>query len=317
MEYFKLYKNCTLCPKACKVDRTDSEGESGPGFCKEKDNARISYIGPHFGEEPPLSGKNGSGTIFFSGCSLRCSFCQNYQISQGGMGIVMGLEDLLLKIEAMIEIHKVHNINFVTPDHFFPHVFSLVALLRKRGGTIPIVYNLSGYQSLNILRLAENFADIYLPDFKYSDSNLANRLSSCPDYPRASISAIVEMVRQKGFLDTRSKTGTLAKKGVLVRHLILPGHVENSINALNTLFIEFGSELPLSLMSQYYPTKNMKNGALNRTLTADEFKRVYDHCVDLGFEALFVQFPEKSQQSERQRPPFFPDFSLAQPFRQF
>ncbi|NQU15205.1 MAG: radical SAM protein, partial [Desulfobacteraceae bacterium] len=144
---------------------------------------RVAYVGPHFGEEPPITGTNGSGTIFFTGCTLRCSFCQNYQISRGELGLRKSLRQLVEEVLHMVGRYHVHNVNLVTPDHFFPHVFRFVSMLRREGLDFPMVYNFSGYQSMEMLKPAEEHADIYLPDYKYSDSSLARRLSRCPDYP--------------------------------------------------------------------------------------------------------------------------------------
>ena len=171
------YRCCVLCPRQCRVNRTDPGPASGKGVCGETDQLRVAYVGPHFGEEPPITGTNGSGTVFFTGCSLRCTYCQNHQISQGGLGVRINLDELAVSLEQMVERHHVSNINWVTPDHFFPHVFDLVRLLRGRGIDLPFVYNLSGYQSVEALASAEDFADIYLPDFKYSDPVLAAALS--------------------------------------------------------------------------------------------------------------------------------------------
>lgn len=294
------------------MDRLEGGEKSSAGFCRQDGQLRVAYVGPHFGEEPPLTGTHGSGTVFFTGCSLRCSYCQNFQISREGLGETIEMEGLLAKVEEMITLKHVHNINFVTPDHFFPYVFELVALLRNKGYDLPMVFNLSGYQSVNLLKAAEDYADIYLPDFKYADRDLAKRLSKCRDYPDVALAAISEMIAQKGFLDSLDPSHALAKKGVLVRHLILPGHVENSINALTTLFVEFGAELPLSLMSQYVPVTPQDEEALNRCLTDEEFSRVYSHVLDLGFERLFVQFPEQAPPDNK--PPFLPDFRLHKPF---
>ena len=267
---------------------------------------------PTFGEEPPLTGTHGSGTVFFTGCSLRCSYCQNFQISREGLGETIEIERLLEKVEEMIIRKHVHNVNFVTPDHFFPYVFELVFLLRRKGYDLPTVFNLSGYQSVNLLKASESHVDIYLPDFKYADRDLAKRLSRCQDYPEIALAALAEMLSQKGFLDSFDTGDSLAKKGVLVRHLLLPGHMENSINALTTLFVEFGAELPLSLMSQYVPVTPQEVEALNRRLTEEEFNQVYSHALDLGFERLFVQFP--AEKSPGSKPPFLPDFRLDKPF---
>jgi len=307
----ELFKQCFLCPRECGVDRLQGGERSSAGFCRQDGQMRVAYVGPHFGEEPPLTGTHGSGTVFFTGCSLRCSYCQNFQISREGLGETIDLGSLLAKVEDMIQREHVHNINFVTPDHFFPYVFELVTLLRAKGYTLPMVFNVSGYQSVNLLKSAEEYVDIYLPDFKYADRDLAKNLSKCRDYPDVALAAISLMLSQKGFLDCFDTGDPLARKGVLVRHLILPGYVANSINALTTLFVEFGAELALSLMSQYVPVTPHDAGALNRALTEEEFNQVYSHALDLGFQHLFVQFPEDAPV---RKPPFLPDFRLDKPF---
>jgi putative pyruvate formate lyase activating enzyme len=315
MRPMSLYENCRLCPRLCLVDRRYERGPEQLGICGESDRLGIAYVGPHFGEEPPITGTNGSGTVFFSGCSLRCAYCQNRQISHDHLGRIMDLESLLMRVEEMIQSRQVHNINFVTPDHFFPHVFRLVSSMRERGHELPFVYNLSGYQLVEMIRMAGNYADIYLPDFKYADGSLAARLSKCRAYPSVALAALTEMVRQKGFLNSCETGATVATKGVLVRHLILPGAVPNSINALTTLFIEFGAGLPLSLMSQYEPLGEDLKGALGRRLGDEEFERVYSHARDLGFRHLFVQFPDaRNGAPVSPRSPFLPDFKKALPF---
>ena len=310
----KPYRNCVLCPHRCRVNRVADCADAHTGLCGETHQLRVAYVGPHFGEEPPISGKNGSGTIFFTGCSLKCSFCQNHQISHCGFGTDTSLVELGAKIAHLIEHDHVHNINFVTPDHFFPHLFRLVHLLRRGGFNLPIVYNLSGFQSVASLKSARDYVDIYLPDFKYSDASLAAALSKSNNYPRIALEAIAEMVNQKGFLDASLTGGLLATRGVLVRHLVLPGKVLNSINALTTLFVEFGPDLPLSLMSQYHPVVLQQDEDLNRTVSKKEFDRVYSHAKELGFEHLFVQFLEKGANQHRAVSPFLPDFERPDPF---
>ncbi|MCD6298948.1 MAG: radical SAM protein [Deltaproteobacteria bacterium] len=315
MSLLDPYENCRLCPRNCGVNRVYGGAKTRMGFCGETYQLRVAYVGPHFGEEPPITGNKGSGGVFFSGCSLKCSYCQNQQISHHGLGRIMSLEKLLEIVEYMILKDRVHNINFVTPDHFFPHVFDLITILRQKGLDLPIVLNLSGYQSVEVLKVAADYAGIYLPDFKYSDSFLAGRLSKCPDYPGVALEAIAEMVLQKGFLDACLTGSGIAKRGVLVRHLILPGNVENSITALTTLFVEFGKGLPLSLMSQYHPAAYQKDEDLNRFVSEDEFDSVYSHAIELGFEHLFVQFPDKDPGLRPQRSSFFPDFRQPDPFK--
>jgi putative pyruvate formate lyase activating enzyme len=311
MDLFENYRACRLCPRECSVNRLGSTEKSRSGFCRESHQLRVAYVGPHFGEEPPLTGTQGSGTVFFTGCSLRCSFCQNYQISRDGFGQEITVQALVDQVANMIRDHRVHNVNLVTPDHFLPHVAALVTGLREEGYDLPVVMNLSGYQSLTMLRMSEGIADIYLPDFKYADPHLSATLSKCRDYREVALQAISEMVRQKGFLDSFEKGTTLATSGVLVRHLVLPGKVENSIHALTTLFLEFGPHLPLSLMSQYTTVMPNKDQDLNRPLRREEFDTVYSHAADLGFECLFVQFPDEGP---TEKTPFLPDFQRDKPF---
>ena len=316
MEYHKLYRQCRLCPRACGVDRAEGDGQGKKGFCREGDQLRVSFVGPHFGEEPPISGKNGSGTVFFSGCSLQCSFCQNYQISRDRFGKSTTVPRLLDRVKKLCLEKGVHNVNLVTPDHFFPHVIELISRMREENLNVPILYNVSGYQSVEMLKVLEPYADIYLPDFKYSDSHLSQRLSKVKDYPEKALGAIVEMVRQKGFLLCSEGEDGLAEKGVLVRHLILPGNVENSLKAMTCLFLEFGKNLPLSIMSQYHPVEAHEDLNFNRKIWEKEFEVVYAHALGLGFRNLFVQFPRKNRHgtTEERASSFLPDFREKKPF---
>jgi putative pyruvate formate lyase activating enzyme len=321
-DLFSRYRACELCPRRCGVDRTGGE----VGFCGEGAQLRLATVEAHFGEEPPISGVNGSGTVFFSGCSLRCIYCQNYQISHEGLGRAWSLGDLVDRLAVLHKNLGIHNVNFVTPDHFLPHTVAVVEILRRRGIGIPVLYNLSGYQLVQSLCLIEPVADIYLPDFKYADTTLARSLSRCPDYASVALEALVEMVRQKGFLDTslsvedhgghgldRDNTPRIARRGVLVRHLILPGQVDNSRQVLDMLFVEFGKGLPLSLMSQYVPIRRFPEApCLDRLVGEDESSEVLDHAERLGFRNLFVQYPGKVDPAAR---PFLPDFSSSAPFR--
>ena len=315
------YEACELCPRLCGVDRTANQ----LGFCGEGAHLRIATIEAHLGEEPPISGRSGSGTVFFSGCSLRCPFCQNYQISQEALGRKMTLQEVVDRLAALHKQSGIHNVNFVTPDHFFPHTVAVVSLLRERGIRIPTVYNLSGYQRLESLRLIEPVADIYLPDFKYADAAIARSLSHSADYATVALEAICEMVRQKGILDTfigndedeidmvsADDMSPSCREGVLVRHLILPGQVRNSLQVLSMLFVEFGRELPISLMSQYVPVRMFSSGSpLNRQVTPDEFQEVFQHARELGFRNIFVQYPEEITIDTK---PFLPDFRAVNPF---
>jgi len=313
-EFMKAFEECRMCPRDCGINRLKGTKKARSGFCGQDSILRVAYVGAHFGEEPPISGIRGSGTVFFSGCSLKCSFCQNYQISREGLGETITLDELSGKVSRLIMEKDVHNINLVTPDHFFPYTFRLVEILRRRGHKIPVVYNLSGYQSTSSLHMAEAYADIYLPDYKYSDPSISWHLSRCKDYPKVALEAIAEMIRQKGFLDSFKGKADLATKGVLVRHLILPGKIENSLNALTSLFIEFGADLPISLMSQYHPVLPHEDADMNRPIKREEFDRVYAHALDLGLRNLFVQFPDEIGIGDKMRTPLVPDFRKAEPF---
>ena len=310
----KAFEECRMCPRDCGINRLKGTKKARSGFCGQDSILRVAYVGAHFGEEPPISGIRGSGTVFFSGCSLKCSFCQNYQISREGLGETITLDELSGKVSRLIMEKDVHNINLVTPDHFFPYTFRLVETLRERGHEIPVVYNMSGYQSVSSLHMAEAYADIYLPDYKYSDPSLSWHLSRCKDYPKVALEAIAEMIRQKGFLDSFKGKADLATTGVLVRHLILPGKIENSLNALTSLFIEFGADLPISLMSQYHPVLPHEDMDMNRPIKREEFDMVYAHALDLGLRNIFVQFPDETDIVHKMLTPFVPDFRKAEPF---
>jgi len=319
---FSHYEACELCPRRCRVDRMAGQ----VGSCGETAQLRIATIESHLGEEPPISGQNGSGTVFFSGCSLRCVFCQNHQISHQGLGSEWTLQQVVDRLVALRAREGIHNVNFVTPDHFFPHTVAIVRLLREGRVHLPTVYNVSGYQHIESLRMIESVADIYLTDFKYADASLVRNLSCCYDYSEVALEAVSEMVRQKGFLDTFMTDGELeagrvgvgdclpvvSQKGVLVRHLILPGHVQNSLQVLSILFVEFGPGLPISLMRQYAPVCEFPSGSsFNRRVTRDEFQEVFQHAQELGFRNLFVQYPEDVAH-DMQR--FLPDFRVTNPF---
>ncbi len=310
MEFDQHLQACQLCPRCCKVNRLQDER----GFCGVSSQLRIASIGAHFGEEPPISGRHGSGTVFFCGCTLHCDFCQNYQISQERFGDDMEIIEVVDRLEALYRTQHIHNVNFVTPDHFFPHTTEIVQELRMRTVTIPVLYNMSGYERIESLKALEDVADMYLPDFKYADATLGERLSHCKEYPSIALDALTEMIRQKGILDVclSGHENSVAQRGVLVRHLILPSHVKNSLDVLSTLFIEFGRELPISLMSQYHPVQLCNAPDIQRRITLDEFRQVYEHAQQLGFQNLFVQYPADWVEPE---PEFLPDFTQQQPFK--
>jgi putative pyruvate formate lyase activating enzyme len=302
------YQNCSLCPRNCQIDRYSGK----KGYCGESAELRIASIEAHFGEEPPISGSNGSGTVFFSGCAMRCVFCQNYQISCFHMGEFTKETNVADRLELLYRTRDIHNVNFVTPDHFLPHTIQIVDELRQRHITLPILYNTSGYVKVSMIQRLADYADIYMPDYKYADSNLAYELSRCGDYPIVALDAIAEMVKQKGMLDSSLSGRTIATQGVLVRHLVLPGQAQNSIEALSVLYGEFGVDLPISLMSQYWPARMVANAEMNRRVSSEEFYRVYEHSRMLGFRNMFVQhLPPGDEHADD----FLPDFRLERPFK--
>ncbi len=298
------YASCRLCPRECGVNRLAGRR----GFCGETAVCRIASAEAHFGEEPPFTGRRGSGTIFFSGCSSRCFFCQNYQISQGGIGTELDMEELVAAAERLIG-QGVHNLNFVTPDHFWPHIRDLAWELRRRGHSIPLLWNSSGYHRADRISEYAEAVDIFLPDFKFADSTLAHCVMGDGRYPEFALSSLRAMVEAKGFLEPFDETGgETARRGVLVRHLVLPGHIGNSIEVLRLLHREFGSELPLSLMSQFRPVAACRTrGMLARRLSLEEYRRVCDEAERLGFDRAFIQ-PEPGDEA------FFPDFEKERPF---
>jgi len=296
----EILKNCTLCPRRCRVDRTRRE----KGFSGLDDRLRVDRALAHHGEEPPLSGSRGAGTIFFSSCNLRCSYCQNHQISHRAGGGLLDAEGLV-RIMLRLQEEGCHNIEAVTPTPQIPGIAAAVSLARRSGLRLPFVFNCGGYEDPDVLRLIEGLVDVYLPDFKYGDDRVAGSFSGIGDYSSRAAAAIEEMVRQAGGgLDLEEG---IAIRGVIVRHLILPGHVENSLAALERLRAIAPRTLPLSLMSQYSPIPPVKDHPLiGRRITKEEYERVVNFALDLGFEELFVQEVDDRALS--------PDFTKDDPF---
>lgn len=292
---------CNICPRKCNIDRSSDLR----GFCGEGESLRVARIAPHHFEEPPISGTRGSGTVFFSGCSLRCVFCQNKAISrEGGLGKEMSADELY---ERILELQEsgVHNINLVTPTHFIGALLPLLKRLRTSGELhIPIVYNSSGYERVESLKALEGLIDIYMPDFKYASSELAARYSAAPDYPEVAEAAIREMLAQRGRYKYSDDEPNLLKSGVLVRHLVLPSHRADSIELLHRLrAIAEPEDILISLMSQYTPDFALdtpyKN--LHRRLTSFEYSTVCTEADALGFVGF-------EQQRESSSASYTPDF---------
>ena len=273
------YAHCTLCPRRCGVDRTRGQ----LGFCKMPGQIHAARAGVHYWEEPVISGSFGSGAVFFSGCTLKCAFCQNYDISQENFGKPMTSAELRAAFERLID-EGVQNINLVTPTHFLPDI--LPALEPKL--PVPVVYNCGGYESVETLRQLEGKIDVYLPDFKYSDNALAKRLSSAPDYFETASAAILEMYRQVGKPVLEDDE---MKRGVLVRHLVLPGCVDNSLGVLDWVAEHFRSgDILFSLMSQYVPMgRAVEMPPFDRRITELEYDSVLSYMMLLGIEDGYTQ----------------------------
>ncbi len=287
------YKNCRLCARLCGADR-----ESGElGYCKMSAEPHLARAALHLWEEPPISGERGSGTVFFSGCSLGCVFCQNSEISGGASGLPVTpqrIAEIMLELEAA----GAHNVNFVTPTHYAPTVAASVRIAKERGLSIPTVYNTGSYDTEETIRSLRGLIDIYLPDFKYWRSSTAEKYSAAPDYPEVAKAAIAEMVHQRG--EAVIEDGIM-KSGVIVRVLLLPSHVAEAKLAVNYLLGTYGDKIFISLMNQYTPMKGMKP-PLDRAVTHAEYGELVDYAVSRGLKNGFTQ--EWGTAKESFIPPF-------------
>jgi len=273
-----LFEECRICPNECMTRRADGE----TGECHSTDDVIISSVGPHFGEEPPLVGSLGSGTIFFTNCNLSCEFCQNYDISQLRAGENVTIEDLA---RSMLKLQQrgCHNINLVTPTHFTVQIVEALILAIEKGLEIPIVYNCGGYESVETLKLLEDIVDIYMPDIKYSIDVNALKYSGIQNYWEVVRKAIKEMHRQVGNLKI-SKRG-IAQRGLLIRHLVLPNDISGSKKVIDFVADEISTDSYLNIMDQYHPTYNAyKYDKLNRGITPSEYTEVIDYAYSKGFK---------------------------------
>ena len=292
-----MLKECHLCPRNCGVDRLAGQ----KGFCGVDAGIMVARAALHMWEEPCISGKEGSGAVFFSGCSLGCVFCQNRTISKGQSGKVITVERLA-ELFLDLQGQKANNINLVTAGHFLPQVREALILAKEQGLTIPVVYNSSGYEKAEMLRYLDGLVDIYLPDLKYLEADLAGKYSHAKDYPEVAMKALEEMVRQVGMPEFDERG--MMKKGVIVRHLLLPGHVRNSKKVLEYLYGTYGDQIYISLMSQYTPMPAMKDDPqLSRKVTDREYDRLLDYAISLGVTNCFIQEGETAKES------FIPEFN--------
>lgn len=268
---------CNLCPRKCNAIRNEKEGK---GFCGLSDNPKVARIAPHLWEEPPISGSKGSGAVFFSGCTLRCVFCQNYEISAENRGTIITPEKLADEFKELEEI-GVHNINLVSPT---PYVNLIKNALDIYKPSVPILYNSSGYERTSTIDSLKGYVDIYLPDFKYSDNELANNYSKAPNYTEITTNTIIEMTKQVG--ENEYDDNGIMKKGIIIRHLVLPNHTRNSISVLDIINDKF-KNTPVSLMGQYVPVhKAFEYGKLNRRITTREYNKVKNHMIELGLNGF-------------------------------
>ena len=294
---------CRCCPRECGVNRLTGE----VGFCRIGAGIPVAHIGLHHGEEPPISGSRGSGAIFFAGCNLRCVFCQNYQISQEfeQIGIrTFSPRELAAEMQRLEEAGA-HNINLVSPSHLIFPLADAIEIARTQGLTIPIVYNSNGYDSVAALRQIRGLIDIFLPDLKYLGGNTAGALSAAPDYGKIVPEVLREMFAQVGHLELDD--AGVARRGLLVRHLVLPGYLENSLACLRFL-AGLSRYLYLSIMSQYSPRHRAgEYPPLDRTLSEKDYEAVIDYALELGLENAFIQEFDSNQE-------YLPDFSRTDPF---
>ena len=295
------YKSCKLCPRECGVNRQQEK----TGYCLMDSKLRVARAALHMWEEPCISGTGGSGTVFFSGCNLRCIYCQNREIAAGTRGKVITTERLA-EIFLELQEQRAANINLVTPDHYLPDIIIALQRAKKQGLVIPIVYNGSGYEKKEIIAGLNGVVDIFLTDFKYMDEKLAEKLSHAPDYPEVAKAALAQMVKITGE-PVFDKDGMM-QKGVIVRHLLLPGHKKNAEAILEYLWKTYGDSIYISLMNQYTPMKHLLSTKedvpkeLLRKVTKREYEQVVDFALQLGITDAFIQEGDVALES------FIPEF---------
>lgn len=283
MKNMNKYENCLLCPRKCGINRRTGQ----TGVCGVSSEIKVARAALHYWEEPCISGKRGSGAVFFSGCSLHCVFCQNREISDGKAGKVISKERLS-DIFMELADKGANNINLVTPGQYIPDIVWAVNDAKSRGMKLPIIYNTSGYENVTELKLLEGIVDVYLPDFKYMDSTLSARYSRAKDYPSVAKQALSEMVRQQPDVVIDNATG-LIQKGVIVRQLLLPGHVNDAKAVLKYLYDTYHDHVYISMMSQFTPIALKDYPEINRTVTKREYERLVNYALEIGITNAFIQ----------------------------
>lgn len=291
MNYKLSLEECKLCPRACGVNRENGQR----GYCHASNQLVVGRAALHHWEEPCISGTRGSGAVFFSGCTMGCVFCQNHQLSKGDVGKAISVERLA---QIFIELQEqgAHNINLVTPTHYTLQIIEALKMAKKQGLILPVVYNCSGYERVETLKLLEGFVQIYLPDFKYYSEALARKYSKAPHYFEYASKAVGEMVRQVG--EAQFNEEGIMEKGVIVRHLLMPGQLMDSKAIVRYLYETFKSQIWVSLMNQYTPLEQVKNcPELNRKVTKKAYNRLIDFALELGLENGFIQEGETAKES--------------------
>lgn len=283
MKNMNKYENCLLCQRKCGINRRTGQ----TGVCGVSSEIKVARAALHYWEEPCISGKRGSGAVFFSGCSLHCVFCQNREISDGKAGKLISKERLS-DIFMELADKGANNINLVTPGQYIPDIVWAVNDAKSRGMKLPIIYNTSGYENVTELKLLEGIVDVYLPDFKYMDSTLSARYSRAKDYPSVAKQALSEMVRQQPDVVIDDATG-LIQKGVIVRQLLLPGHVNDAKAVLKYLYDTYHDHVYISMMSQFTPIALKDYPEINRTVTRREYERLVDYALKIGITNAFIQ----------------------------
>lgn len=279
----KELEQCEICPHRCKINRNNNQ----IGRCKSGDMVKIALVSTHNFEEPCISGDMGSGTVFFSNCNMNCIFCQNYEISQLGKGKEISIQDLA-RIFLEQQERNVANINLVTPTSFVPQIIEAIKIAKARGLHIPIIYNTNGYENVETIKLLEGYIDVYLPDLKYAENELAKKYSKIYNYFEITTNAIKEMINQVG-VPKFDKNGMITK-GVIIRHLVLPNYIENSKKVLKWIKENLPNDIYVSIMAQYFPTyKAKEDNKINRKLTKEEWRQIEDFVDEIEIENGFIQ----------------------------
>ena len=279
----KQLDKCEICPRKCKVNRNNNQ----IGWCKSTDRVKIGLYSTHNFEEPCISGDKGSGTVFFSNCTMNCIFCQNYEISQLGKGKEISIEELS-NIFIMQQEKGVHNINLVTPTSYVYQIIEAIKIAKVKGLNIPIVYNTNGYENIETIKALNGYVDVYLPDLKYAEEKLATEYSGAKNYFEVATKAIKEMIKQVGKI--KLNEDGIIQKGVIIRHLVLPNHIENSKKVLLWIKQNLPNDIYVSIMAQYFPTyKAKENQELNRKLTKKEWEQIEKYVEEIDIENGFIQ----------------------------